>query len=48
MKIRIGISGTKEYSDRDRIKKYCYKLKQLFEEDLVIVTRGKAYGVAFK
>ena len=45
MKIRIGISGTKEYSDRDRIKKYCYKLKQLFEEDLVIVTRGKAYGV---
>ena len=44
MKIRIGISGTKEYSDRDIIKEYCYKLKQLFEEDLVIVTRGKAYG----
>ncbi len=44
MKIQIGISGSKEYSNTYKMKEYIYKLKELFGDDFEIVTRGKVYG----
>jgi|TARA_B100001964_G_scaffold48530_1_gene54316 hypothetical protein len=44
MKIRIGISGSKEYTNKTGMKEYFFKLKELFGDNLEIVTRGKVHG----
>jgi hypothetical protein len=44
MKIQIGVSGSKEYSNTTDMKEYFFKLKELFGDNFEIVTRGKVHG----
>jgi len=43
-KIRIGVSGVKEYSNKVKVKKSIFELNKFFEGHLIICTRGKKNG----
>ena len=43
-KIKIGVSGVKEYSNKVKVKNFIYELNKFFEGNLIVCTRGKRNG----
>lgn len=41
---RVGIVGSREYTNRRKIKEFVYKLKEKFGEDVEIISGGQKQG----
>ena len=41
---RVGIVGSREYTNRRKIKQFVYKLKEKFGEDVEIISGGQKQG----
>jgi len=42
--MKIGLIGSRRYTNSRRIKEFIYKLKEKFGEDITIVSGGQQYG----
>ena len=41
---RVGIVGSREYTNRKKIKEFIFKLKEKFGDDVEIVSGGQKFG----